>query len=765
MSNLNLEWLSKTRAYYAELESVLDEKVLTLPKLGVQPVYRTTRYGSTRNRLPAWQFHVDERLEWLPSYSKAPSNDLFIEWVYTIDLDREIVEVKSELVESSFKLHSIPQEWADDFEREEENDEEGDEISRRVLIGDPLTALLTPANPSKSLVAKYDSLKVKRVKPRTLDRPVSHGEHIYLLRRLLFSHFVERWSRRMFEHILLCRPTDFIYREVLFAILSLAAGEFKVLADQSPEPAITDGFVRLGSPNGPSILPDFGSGMHFPNTLPGSAPDSSIYWFKGVLILLVDDLSDEDGLKAAIATASESGQGSGPKLFDALVTDIKSFMLLRIEEPGVVQHTDLVELIDDMTLSDPRHVPSDDSEHDEGLTLLRPCTRGFDILMKFFDVVAVYTLQPFRSTTKRLPNELLDRIIESADPDTYVKLSEVSESFRHYVQHHVRILQQPDLTFIPHEDTKFSHHVIKGVSSTSTGWVIISDLDGRDVETKLEPVMNRGAEPRWAPVIGDGNRQSMMIDCAITIPALASYPLPKAEDSPREINDGSFDFVGRMHVEGHFSRIPEFASARDTSLKWESYTRELIKFPWSVDTESHHFLLPPNTAIIRLEHYVHDGTDGRRPTHCEMAGIIWLRKGVDFEVPLLRQRSLREAQEFLANELVRKESRWRLRRQGLLVTAFGSKAQCFRWNFSDDPRDVQPVLTPSGDGAVFDNELEDQREVFRKLFLEWSSEVRPAKEHDGNEGKEDTKSTSAEGKNGEEREADKGVEGGAEPDP
>jgi hypothetical protein len=122
---------------------------------------------------------------------------------------------------------------------------------------------------------------------------------------------------------MLCRPTDFIYREVGFAALPLASGDFKPVADQSPGlNRFSHVEARLGCPFGSKILPCFGSGIHLPNVLPESAPDSSVYWFKGVLVILADRLDNENRLKAAIATATEVGCESGCKTFDSLVQSV-----------------------------------------------------------------------------------------------------------------------------------------------------------------------------------------------------------------------------------------------------------------------------------------------------------------------------------------------------------------------------------------------------------------------------------------------------------
>jgi hypothetical protein len=174
-------------------------------------------------------------------------------------------------------------------------------------------ALVESAAPSASCISRYDTLRVTKVKPRRLFEPFdSQAAFSYINRERLFADFIKAWSRRLSKHIMAYRAVDFNYREFAIAILALASGEFKLLADQSPPPdGREDLKVPLGIPNGSGILPHFGSGMHAQNVLSGSALEKSIYWFKGVLALLVDSFVNDNGFKAAIVTATELGRNSG----------------------------------------------------------------------------------------------------------------------------------------------------------------------------------------------------------------------------------------------------------------------------------------------------------------------------------------------------------------------------------------------------------------------------------------------------------------------
>ena len=598
--------------------------------------------------------------------------------------------------------------------------------------GQPIPSLPVPVAPSRSALDKYDLLKIRKVKPRGLSDLSGERAYTHSLREWLFKQFVGKWDTWLARRLLKCRPHEFIYREVVFAIISLASGDFKFLANQSPlSRGDEDLEVRLGSPNGPSILPDFGSGMHALNALPGSAPTSTTYWFKGILVVLVDASVAEDGIKASIAAATDLGQKSGHKVFDALIINLLTFTLVRIEDSGVVQQTESMQLLTSL----PGPAINRNSGH------LRGNSDAFAVLMNFFNVAATYTLKPFKPIGNRLPNELCDRIIEMVDPDTYMRCSEVSDTFRDYVQNHIRLSQQPSLTHAPDQETRFIHHTVKGISSTTSDWIIYDAIEGRDAESHVHAASGLG---QWAPVIGHGDRQSMMVNCAIYISALASHTFPTAEDQQIELPDAEFaslrageDRLGpdlEMFGFKHFC-IPKFAGVRDVSSAWKGYLRhKLMKswptgehLMWEYSPVAHRYLLPSNTASIPLEIYGRYVTDARGMRCSEMVGMIWLRKAVDLELESVRQRTLTEAQEFLSSKVVQEAERRQPMRKGLLVVAFGAKVQCFDWSFTDKPSNVQPLLTPIvEETAILDVRIKDQRDRFEQIFGRWCDEVQAA---------------------------------------
>jgi hypothetical protein len=53
--------------------------------------------------------------------------------------------------------------------------------------------------------------------------------------------------------------------------------------------------------------------VHVSNIRPGSVPDRSIYWFKGILVMLAEELVHDDGYKGAIAKVIELDRCQVPR--------------------------------------------------------------------------------------------------------------------------------------------------------------------------------------------------------------------------------------------------------------------------------------------------------------------------------------------------------------------------------------------------------------------------------------------------------------------
>jgi hypothetical protein len=145
---------------------------------------------------------------------------------------------------------------------------------------------------------------------------------------------------------------------------------------------------------------------------------------------------------------------------------------------------------------------------------------------------------------------------------------------------------------------------------------------------------------------------------------------------------------------------------------------------WPAFVASRQYLLPRHTGCIPLEPFL-------KPQK-RLAGLLWLKKPADFE-PAVRETALGEALEYLAGLHIRRQRRTQPLPTGLLVVAFGTKAQCFEWKFEGgdqerlSEREMEneeiPIVTSMGDGDIFDVYIDDQREGFEKIFMRFRDEV------------------------------------------
>ena len=144
---------------------MLEKEVLSIKNADLQATSKSQRHDDE----PRQQALLDERLDesMLPCY-RPGFNDLFIEWMYTVDLDREIFSIDSVC---HFKLNKIPK---DDWIGVIAYDDDGGKFIRPHLV--PADSLFSFTSQSKeprhsSRVASdaYESLVPRLV--RTLMSP------------------------------------------------------------------------------------------------------------------------------------------------------------------------------------------------------------------------------------------------------------------------------------------------------------------------------------------------------------------------------------------------------------------------------------------------------------------------------------------------------------------------------------------------------------------------------------------------------------------
>lgn len=287
--------------------------------------------------------------EALPDFKPA-FNDLYIEWVYTIDLDNEVFTIDNGAhvqLSRAFDLAWIPA-LARGFY--------GDKIILPNSVKQDAVAGIVvnlPA-PSDSVLNTYTNLEIQIVQAKGLDGFSSSHRHGPLFRSRIFYFFREIYEPILAAVLLSWKSEDLIFRDIAYAVLSLASANLYPSIVSSLHVLQTGrvGFAALQKEAEESEQDEFishlGVGSHTKDVLPGSSPDSDMYWFGSVLVHLVVQLIDWPAiLDAAIVSVVEYCQKErSNRDFDAILLSIEHVVLIKIRADGRVQRTEPLRLFD-----------------------------------------------------------------------------------------------------------------------------------------------------------------------------------------------------------------------------------------------------------------------------------------------------------------------------------------------------------------------------------------------------------------------------------
>lgn len=251
---------------------------------------------------------IDDRLQNPPLQVLSPDHhNIFIEWTYTIDLDRELFIVDDA---AAFRLHPLPRErWISYVTL----DAKGRRLLSEETPKEAIGSLTLDPQPDRYARARYGDFDVKMVNPKiALDddegNSPSPRQHL-LLKTFDATH--RTYQSMLDRNALQWKPEDFPFREIAFAILSLAAGE---MTFKSPETLnrnygdrgyylIPDDILQNGQSK---LVPRFLYESHLPGKESGSSPMTTIF-------LLVWKCPGSSCLKARPCRDRRgcSGQGGG----------------------------------------------------------------------------------------------------------------------------------------------------------------------------------------------------------------------------------------------------------------------------------------------------------------------------------------------------------------------------------------------------------------------------------------------------------------------
>lgn len=447
------------RARFAELTKQFEERCLPVSVMGDQP----ESTALLPERYQKSFLSVDDRLESPPLHIMAETGIIILEWVYTIDLDRELFTVDETL---HFKMTKIPRSggWIKYIGEDGHDRRAFKTFTPKEIIGD---VAYTPQI-SQASQDRYKELSPDVVPPKSL---ALESEESAIHREAFFWHIFSRAYHRFFslldQYYSEWDSGNFVFRELAFASLSIAAGEVSFEDPMSlNKNYYREGYFLIPEARRQSgqqpLLPLFLHETHAPGVEPGSAPKGTIYWMNNVLVHLVTRTDLVEVEEAAVADVVDFGLNSGAKNFYAVVFSILDVVLIHVQinQYGIahVRRSPLMALIyvndkKSKYVNGPRsrdlHTSmrtTTDDRPDEVLerkevddveaggekdksTIAVAGEYGdehftFTMMMRFFDAASKERLTGEKS--RIFPNEIMSIIMDFADIRTYQALRKVS---------------------------------------------------------------------------------------------------------------------------------------------------------------------------------------------------------------------------------------------------------------------------------------------------------------------------------------------------
>ncbi|MCJ1463062.1 hypothetical protein MMC07_001667 [Pseudocyphellaria aurata] len=302
---------------------------------------------------------VPEVRQWAVSTEFIPEfmpicNDGWKEWVYTIDLDREVFTVNNL---AHFHLNRIPRPgWKDAL---------AFSPSRELIFlsscvpEEAIADLVVEVSPATAKMHElYESLNISVVKAKGLNSFPSAQRHGPLLRAQIFDGLQYDYDEILSATLLNWRPDEFHFREIAYAFLCLASASSKlsfvrqdyVLQEKDMcfarfENEFKKEFEKeFENEDEESAKPEFlahlAIGGHLEGYPSGSSPESGMYWFDGALVCLAGQIDKREAMIAAIARLVEYCRVERPnQCVDSIVMSIEHIVLARIYPDGRMEVT------------------------------------------------------------------------------------------------------------------------------------------------------------------------------------------------------------------------------------------------------------------------------------------------------------------------------------------------------------------------------------------------------------------------------------------
>ena len=323
----------------------------------------------------------EEEFELSPSIWPPP-NTLFIEWTYTIDLDRELFSVDHEI---HFPLSAIPDTWITELNLIRGGEIDDDAAAIKFI---PQAIDISYSKPvvDETHVQIYENANCAMLQFEVPDlNTVYKGLCFELAKR-----FIE-FNRPVLRNISTWGPEDVPFKELAFAFLLLADRySFSLLPSSSAK--------------------NYETGV--------ACPTTSNFWFAGTFVYFTTHLKDDAVRKSAIGHVLELTKNCPRRNFTAFLFSIRELVIIDISKEGV-KHTETLPFCDITT--------SKSVVHNVGLPAM------ITYFTKSRTSLANHRTQTPTSLSP-IPYDILLTIVKYVDLETTITLSATSKLLRECVE-------------------------------------------------------------------------------------------------------------------------------------------------------------------------------------------------------------------------------------------------------------------------------------------------------------------------------------------
>ncbi|EAU35663.1 predicted protein [Aspergillus terreus NIH2624] len=572
---------------------------------------------------------VDDRLEFTPTQARISDVNFWcIEWIYTLDLDRELFGVDNSIY---FQLSKVPHD--DSWIKYLGEDKHGRRVftkrTPKEIIG---TVEWKPQVIIQSKI-RFKELDVKTVCLESLTPPSSdvptHREAFLLS---VFTAMNTAFKGFLDEHIIQWKADDFCFREVAFALLSLAAGEVTFVNPSSLNRNYkSEGYYLIpdrGPQNEQGLLPRFLYECHAPGVHPGAAPNNTAYWLGNVLVYLTARLDLIEIEETAIAQAVDTGLGQGSSSFYAMVFSVVDVILVHVETNDgsiEIRRSPMLNLFyfDDKNSGFVDGFRSRVAYSPQGVEAgsSKITATSFTAMIRFFEAALDSSITGARS--KIFPNEVLGLIMESSDLPTYKALERVSPYCKMIGNHKFRL--NDDYALI---ENPFPNRFI--LEELDSGMRTVLDMDAGSVDSDsgessyLElnsGEINNGV--RLNLVVGHSVRKAIISHVSLYLPkATPRHPTLYRKGGNADAVSVAFHYMGRLpshcaeELASMILNMPSDIYPGGIENAWGSYISHLIcgaaepdclYFPLQIMGAQWLGLLPPGYRQLRMNHLYCNG--------------------------------------------------------------------------------------------------------------------------------------------------------------